>query len=78
MEFMKSNLIGPPKGKQSVLPAMALKDHLDFTLQERKQPAASPISANKPITERTNTTAPVIQELYGQHCDAYSHWGLNE
>jgi hypothetical protein len=85
---MKSKLTEPPKNKQNALAAPigvtepldspSRKDRLDVIPQERKRPAASPVFSIKPSSERASVTTPSLQELYGQRCDAYLHWGLNE
>jgi hypothetical protein len=84
---MKSNLIEPPKGKQTAGDAkekcgqpqdVAPTRQFDSVPQERHQAAASPVASNELITEQASTTERERQELFGQLCKGYYHWGLNE
>jgi hypothetical protein len=75
--------VGESLDSQSVrtleyLQSVARKAQLDFIPQERKRPVAARASSKKLIEERTSATAQAFQELRGQRCDAYYHWGLNE
>ena len=84
---MTSNLTETLKGEQMTqgrkeeyqyLPTVAGAGQADFISQVRNQPAASPVSSNEMIAERSGAIAQKFQILRSQRCDPYYHSGLNE
>jgi hypothetical protein len=77
---MKNKLTEPLKNKQSALTAsLVVTEPLDSPSRRGQvRPAVSPVHSVKLIAERASVTARSLQELYGERCDAYRHWGLNE
>jgi hypothetical protein len=60
------------------LQAVARKAQLNFIPQQRRRLAAAPAAPKDLIADPGTATTLALQELYGQHHDAYQHWGINE
>jgi hypothetical protein len=60
------------------LQAVAARAQLDFIPAESPWPVASPISSMKLLAERASTTSQERQQVQGQLCNSFYHWGINE